>query len=213
MNEELLEVLKDFCDYLAPVQTPYEQAIYMHLFRWSYLETGNNKCRRGKRTIAKCALPAAGHGPKSLRGELSYAQVHETLERLQSKEHITIGDTTREGTLYTIHVPMELEAVRRKKAESQPSASSFDYFNVHENRIRVFERDNWKCHYCEEEVGGNNATLDHIIPQSKGGDNSIDNLVTCCLECNAIKSGKTAGEADALLLKRFKEKLKRRMKP
>lgn len=206
---KLIEVLRDFYDYLAPLQTPYEQAIYMHFFRWSYLETGKQECRRGKRTIAKCALPAVWRGAIGPRG-ISYAHVDETLKSLQRKGHIAVGDTTRDGTLYVVRLPAEIEEVCRAKATTELAQDDLDYFNVPENRVKVFERDNWTCYYREDKVGKNNVTLDHRIPASRGGNNSMDNLVTCCLECNSIKSGKTPGEADVLLLKRYKEKLERR---
>ena len=40
-----------------------------------------------------------------------------------------------------------------------------------------------------------NDTLDHLIPQCKGGGHNKNNLKTCCLVCNAIKSGKHTEEA------------------
>lgn len=47
----------------------------------------------------------------------------------------------------------------------------------------------WKgrCAYCDE-ILGRNATLDHIIPRSKGGETIATNLVACCLSCNSHKS-------------------------
>ena len=50
-------------------------------------------------------------------------------------------------------------------------------------RYNVNERDDHKCHYCGEK--GN--TVDHIIPKSKGGEFSEDNLVCCCDRCNLEK--------------------------
>lgn len=44
-----------------------------------------------------------------------------------------------------------------------------------------------RCAYCDE-VLGRNATLDHIIPRSKGGETQATNLVACCLSCNSHKS-------------------------
>lgn len=136
-GKALAETLRDFFDYLAPLQTPYEQAIYMHLFRWSYLETGNNEVRRGKRTIAKCALPAVWRGAIGPRG-ISYSHVDETLRGLKYKGHIAIGDTNRDGTLYTVHLPEEIEEVCRLKTVGDRLNLDLDYFNVPENRVKVF---------------------------------------------------------------------------
>ena len=60
-----------------------------------------------------------------------------------------------------------------------------DFYNIKENRLKIFERDNYKCHYCNKQLTRFNATLDHIQPISKGGNNSYDNLITSCLHCNS----------------------------
>ena len=80
-----------------------------------------------------------------------------------------------------------------------------DYFNDPKKRILIFEKDNWICEYYGEEVIKDNATLDHYIPQSKGGKNIKDNLRTLCLVCNAIESGKVFEQAAPFVLKSIQE--------
>lgn len=46
------------------------------------------------------------------------------------------------------------------------------------------------CKYCHENVGNLNLTIDHVVPMSKGGANTISNIVPCCMKCNTIKGEK-----------------------
>jgi hypothetical protein len=66
-------------------------------------------------------------------------------------------------------------------------------FNKNKNKKRrtsgwakkwVSERIDPKCLYCSGDLTIQNATTDHIIPISKGGNNSQVNLVVCCKDCN-----------------------------
>lgn len=50
-------------------------------------------------------------------------------------------------------------------------------------REAVRIRDGRICHYC----GKKGNTLDHVVPQSKGGPNKVDNLVMACSKCNGDK--------------------------
>ncbi len=51
-------------------------------------------------------------------------------------------------------------------------------------RRAVFARDNWTCQYCGARA---NLTVDHVIPRSKGGGSSWDNIVASCAPCNRRK--------------------------
>ncbi len=53
-------------------------------------------------------------------------------------------------------------------------------------RANIFKRDGYKCVYCGEFIKGG-MSLDHVIPKSKGGQDSFENLVTCCMPCNHEK--------------------------
>jgi CRISPR/Cas system Type II protein with McrA/HNH and RuvC-like nuclease domain len=70
------------------------------------------------------------------------------------------------------------------------------------NRQRVFKRDNNECGYCSSKK---DLTIDHVIPRSRGGKNTWDNLVTCCSKCNLKKGDKTPEEARMPLRKKPQE--------
>lgn len=57
-------------------------------------------------------------------------------------------------------------------------------------RRGVLRRDDHRCGYC----GRSASTIDHILPRSRGGADSWENLVACCLRCNNIKGDKTPSE-------------------
>lgn len=58
-------------------------------------------------------------------------------------------------------------------------------------RDGVLTRDSYTCAYC----GGYGDTLDHVIPESRGGQNTWDNLVAACAPCNGRKGNRTPAEA------------------
>lgn len=55
-------------------------------------------------------------------------------------------------------------------------------------RFEVLKRDNFCCQYCSAKPPKVPLEIDHILPVSKGGDNSIENLITACFDCNRGKS-------------------------
>ena len=69
-------------------------------------------------------------------------------------------------------------------------------------RYLIYYRDDLRCVYCTQDYAGRTEalTLDHIIPQSKGGGSHIDNLVTSCKKCNEKKGDILFGDRTALLL-------------
>ncbi|GJQ64121.1 MAG: HNH endonuclease [Melioribacteraceae bacterium] len=72
------------------------------------------------------------------------------------------------------------------------------YKNIILSRKNVIKRDGYRCGYC----GKRNAelTIDHILPKSRGGKDTWDNLVTCCIKCNNKKGNQTPNEAEMPLL-------------
>ena len=67
-------------------------------------------------------------------------------------------------------------------------------------RLRIYMRDKFRCQYCGEKKTAGELTLDHILPRSRGGDNSPVNVVAACLACNNRKGDRTPAEARMPLL-------------
>lgn len=62
--------------------------------------------------------------------------------------------------------------------------------NVPVSRRGVLRRDGQRCGYC----GASASTIDHVLPRSRGGKDSWENLVACCLRCNNEKGDRTPQE-------------------
>lgn len=54
------------------------------------------------------------------------------------------------------------------------------------------KRDRHTCQYCGTK---SDLTLDHVLPRSRGGEDSWENLVTACNHCNVKKGNRTPDEA------------------
>lgn len=67
------------------------------------------------------------------------------------------------------------------------------YKKVELSRRNILRRDGFACQYC----GTRSAplTIDHVIPRSRGGTDSWENLVTACIPCNNRKGNRTPEEA------------------
>ncbi|HEX8099272.1 MAG TPA: HNH endonuclease [Actinomycetota bacterium] len=78
---------------------------------------------------------------------------------------------------YFVHVPYRARAALTRRA--------------------VFARDNWICQYC----GRSAENVDHVIPKSKGGTHTWENVVAACRRCNSKKENRLAHEAGLKLMR------------
>ena len=79
------------------------------------------------------------------------------------------------------HIPIRLQVVTRKN---------------------IYLRDGNCCQYCGTKMKSDELTLDHIIPKSRGGKSSWENMVSCCKPCNWKKDDRTPEEWGVKLLHR-----------
>lgn len=69
------------------------------------------------------------------------------------------------------------------------------------SRFNIFLRDRFTCQYCYQSFHARSLTLDHILPLSRGGPTTWENIVAACAECNTRKGSQTPREAGMQLLK------------
>jgi HNH endonuclease len=203
---ELPDIIADVVDLLMPELTPYEAAFYMHMLRHSIIEHGTPYIRVSTYGLRSGVVKSVYAGSKARKdpadSAVSLATSRQALYGLAAIGAIRQeGEPNREGTLYRVLLPEEIAACQHRRAERANEAPPLaatereaDFYNVRENRLKIYERDNYKCTYCDKQLTRFTATLDHITPVSQGGDNSAENLKTACLQCNSRKTARPLGD-------------------
>jgi 5-methylcytosine-specific restriction endonuclease McrA len=79
------------------------------------------------------------------------------------------------------------------------------YDRVPKRRVRfsrhnIFARDKNTCQYCGKRFATSDLNLDHVVPRSKGGITSWENVVCSCHRCNRLKGGLTPVKAGMRLI-------------
>lgn len=69
------------------------------------------------------------------------------------------------------------------------------------SRRNLFRRDNYTCQYCGHRKRGEDLTIDHVIPRSKGGRSAWENCVLACVECNVRKGDRLPVQVGMHLLR------------
>ncbi len=70
------------------------------------------------------------------------------------------------------------------------------------SRKNILLRDRNTCQFCGRVFPSSDLTLDHVVPRSRGGRSSWENLVACCYQCNNSKGDRTPEEAGLKLARR-----------
>lgn len=105
--------------------------------------------------------------------ETSHAEVHATSRAVQVPSVIRL--------LSYRHIPQQSRALSRKN---------------------ILLRDRNTCQFCGRAFPASELTLDHVMPRSRGGRSSWENLVACCYTCNNRKGDRTPEEAGIKLQRR-----------
>ena len=78
----------------------------------------------------------------------------------------------------------------------------FRFTTVACNRKNIVWRDNNQCQYCANYFPSDKLTMDHVLPKSRGGQNTWENLVAACTKCNQKKGSRTTKESGMHPLKK-----------
>ena len=91
-----------------------------------------------------------------------------------------------------IRVPSVIRLLEYRRIPHQTRALS---------RKNILLRDRNSCQYCGEVLPSSELTLDHIVPRSRGGQSTWENLVACCHSCNHKKGNQLLQECGMALMR------------
>ena len=69
------------------------------------------------------------------------------------------------------------------------------------SRFNIYARDQNRCQYCGRQFPRSELNLDHVVPRSRGGTSTWENVVCSCHRCNRLKGGHTPAEAHMRLVR------------
>ena len=81
-----------------------------------------------------------------------------------------------------------ISAAKYERIRGTPTERGYDN-EWRKVRLEILKRDRWTCYLCgKQPLEGADATVDHVVPLSKGGSaNDPSNLTSACRRCNSAK--------------------------
>ncbi len=94
---------------------------------------------------------------------------------------------------FTLRLPSVVRLLKMVQRHKSP---------VKFSRQNIYARDRYRCQYCGDRYATEELTYDHVLPKSRGGKTEWENIVTCCIDCNREKGGRTPKEACMALVRK-----------
>lgn len=111
---------------------------------------------------------------------------------------VDLIENDHSGSIRSINIKIPVPSVLRLKYYVQIKRKEIPL-----NKKNILKRDNYECQYCGKK--GGQMTTDHVIPKALGGEDSWENLVCACVECNNRKGNRTLQTANIKLRKKPKK--------
>jgi len=105
-------------------------------------------------------------------------------------------DRTIQGVSRSFPMPSVVRVLARFKR---------DRIRIKFSRLNVYIRDHFECQYCGQRFNTEDLNFDHVIPRSRGGKTTWQNIVSSCLTCNTTKADRTPQEAGMTLVRKPKK--------
>ena len=110
-----------------------------------------------------------------------------------------IVEAEYEREVHSAYMTVKVPAVIRLKKFVHVFYERITYVSY--NKRNVHLRDNYICQYCSVKCDHKNTTIDHVVPESKGGTDTWTNCVTACKSCNRDKDDRPLWETGMKLIR------------
>ena len=110
-----------------------------------------------------------------------------------------IVEESYESIVRSTTVEMRVPAVIRLRKYVRVVYEKVTFVSYTKKNVHL--RDAYICQYCTTWCKSNEVTIDHIVPESRGGADSWENTVTCCKSCNLLKDNMTLAQSGLKLIK------------
>ena len=110
-----------------------------------------------------------------------------------------IVEESYESIVRSTTVEMRVPAVIRLRKYVRVGYERVTFVSYTKKNVHL--RDAYVCQYCTTRCKNDDVTIDHIVPESRGGGDSWENTVTCCKSCNLLKDNMTLVQSGLKLIK------------
>ena len=183
MNE-INKILIEIQDHLVPILDTYEQAIYHNIFRHTFL-IGE------KDTLFSLKSASIGLGAGQAGSTPSESQRSKKLRSLVEKGAVKIIERSHKGILVEIVLPNEIPNLISNLETSEINIEHVDFYINRKLLPVILAREESRCFYTGKKITVEKCYLDHVIPQSNGGNNSYKNIVATSYDANSMKNNKS----------------------
>ena len=139
---------------------------------------------------------------------ISACRTRESVRRLDELGVLHVLERGKTGHLAEMRLPENVLAIRAGgngafsagraaagvEKHSVGNIETRDFWKTWVLRRAIHDRERGACFYCLRRTLSNMRCLDHVVPRVRCGRNSYRNLVSCCIECNAGKCDRSAGD-------------------
>lgn len=129
----------------------------------------------------------------ALKLDASYRPI-EVIDALEALVMCLIGKATPVET-YDRKIKSTTKAFDLPAVIVLKNVVKFRFTTIACNRQNIIWRDGNQCQYCANYFPDDKLTMDHVMPKSRGGKNTWQNLVAACKKCNQKKGSRTTDES------------------